>query len=152
MPKGLQTLHSMRMPMRRSVVSRSTTCFLSIHTSIRLLVTRIRNRYHLSRVNSTSLRVSTRDGVAPGKQKPPLKWSETENVLWKTPVPGRGHGSPTVVGNHVYLATAEEASETQSVLCFDRKTGKQLWQTEIHRGGFATKLHFVRMRYYSTSI
>ena len=81
----------------------------------------------------------TRDGVAPAGQKPPLKWSETDNVLWKSPVPGRGHGSPTVVGNHVYLATAKEADQTQSVLCFDRKAGKQLWKTEIHSGGFATK-------------
>jgi outer membrane protein assembly factor BamB len=81
----------------------------------------------------------TRDGVAEAKQKPPLKWGEKENVLWKTPVHGRGHGSPTVVGDQVFLATADHEKETQSVLCFDRKTGKPLWQTEVHRGGFETK-------------
>jgi hypothetical protein len=36
----------------------------------------------------------TRDGIANPKQLPPLKWSESENILWKSPVPGRGHGSP----------------------------------------------------------
>lgn len=76
-----------------------------------------------------------RNGLA-AKQNPPTKWSATENVLWKTPVPGRGHGSPTVVGDHVFLATADHDKETQSVLCFDRKTGKQLWETMIHTGGF----------------
>jgi outer membrane protein assembly factor BamB len=80
----------------------------------------------------------TRNGVAAPGQTPPLKWSEKENVLWKTPVPGRGHGSPIVVGDHVYLPTAELKTETQSVLCYDRHTGKLLWQTEIHRGKFDT--------------
>ncbi len=77
-----------------------------------------------------------RNGVVDGKQLPPLKWSETENLLWKVPVPGRGHGSPIVVGDHVYLATAEVKSETQSVLCYHRKDGKLVWQTEVHRGKF----------------
>jgi outer membrane protein assembly factor BamB len=80
-----------------------------------------------------------RNGVADAKQKPLLKWSETENVLWKSPLPGRGHGSPTVVGDQVFLAAADPETETQSVLCFSRQTGKQLWQTEVHRGSFEKK-------------
>jgi outer membrane protein assembly factor BamB len=76
----------------------------------------------------------TRNGVARADQHPPTEWSETKNVLWKAPVPGRGHGSPTVVGEHVYLATAEEPEQLQSVLCFDRRSGKQLWKTIVHRG------------------
>jgi outer membrane protein assembly factor BamB len=80
-----------------------------------------------------------RDGIADPKQTPPLKWSATENIVWKAPIPGRGHGSPTVVGNQVFLATADEDAQVQSVLCFDRKSGKQLWQTEVHRGNFETK-------------
>jgi outer membrane protein assembly factor BamB len=79
------------------------------------------------------------NGVADPKQQPPLKWSATENVLWKTPVPGRGHGSPTVVGDRVFLATADNEQQTQSVLCYHRQTGKLLWQTEVHRGNFDKK-------------
>ncbi len=60
-------------------------------------------------------------------------------MLWKSPVPGRGHGSPTVVGDQVFLATADHEREVQSVLCYDRQTGKQLWQTPVHRGGFEKK-------------
>lgn len=75
-----------------------------------------------------------RNGIASPDQSPPLRWSETENVLWKTAVPGRGHGSPTVVGDQVFLATAELEQETQSVLCFDRQTGELLWTTLVHRG------------------
>lgn len=79
------------------------------------------------------------DGVAPPGQQLPQNWSATENVRWKAMVPGRGHGSPTVVGDHVFLATAEAESELQSVLCLDRATGKQRWKTVVHRGGFTTK-------------
>lgn len=77
-----------------------------------------------------------RNGVADPRQKPPLKWSEMENVLWKAPVPGRGHGSPIVVGEQIFLATADAKEMTKSVLCYDRKTGNLLWQKEIHRGPF----------------
>lgn len=77
-----------------------------------------------------------RNGVADPNQQPPLKWSDTENVLWKALVPGRGHGSPIVVGTQVFLAAAEAPEGIQSVLCFDRATGKQLWQKEVHRGAF----------------
>ena len=36
----------------------------------------------------------------------PLKWSERENVKWKTPIPGAGHSSPIVWGNRVFVTTA----------------------------------------------
>ncbi len=77
-----------------------------------------------------------RNGVAAADQTPPVEWDAKKNILWKTPVPGRGHGSPIIVGDRVFLATADEEKETQSVLCFDRNTGKQLWKTELHQGGF----------------
>jgi outer membrane protein assembly factor BamB len=73
-----------------------------------------------------------RDGIAASGQNPPVQWSETEGILWKAPIPGRGHGSPTVVGNRIYLATADRAKQSQSVLCLDRPTGKMVWQTEVH--------------------
>jgi outer membrane protein assembly factor BamB len=81
----------------------------------------------------------SRNGVANPDQTPPTEWSDAKNVVWKTPVPGRGHSSPTVFGDHVYLATADEKAETQSVVCFDRESGKQLWETVCHRGGLMRK-------------
>ena len=65
-----------------------------------------------------------------------LHWSETRNVIWKVKVPGRGHSSPIVVGDRIYLTTADEVSQTQSALCFDRGSGNLLWAKELHRGGF----------------
>ncbi|MCA9016724.1 MAG: PQQ-binding-like beta-propeller repeat protein [Planctomycetaceae bacterium] len=80
-----------------------------------------------------------RNGIANPNQNPPLKWSNTENIVWKTPVPGRGYSSPTVVGNRIFLASADTETETQFVLCYDRTTGKQLWKTIVHKGGFSKK-------------
>jgi outer membrane protein assembly factor BamB len=45
----------------------------------------------------------------------------------------------TVVGEQVFLAAADEQADQQSVLCFDRQTGKQLWQTFVHDGGLERK-------------
>ncbi|HRX80794.1 MAG TPA: PQQ-binding-like beta-propeller repeat protein, partial [Pirellulaceae bacterium] len=80
-----------------------------------------------------------RNGIAAADQTPPLKWSQTENVLWKAHVPGRGHGSVTVVGDQTFLATADEQADKQLVLCFDRNTGKELWRTVVHDGGIERK-------------
>ena len=41
----------------------------------------------------------------------PLEWSESRNVLWKTPVPGRGWSSPSISGGRVWLTTSVEGSE-----------------------------------------
>jgi outer membrane protein assembly factor BamB len=74
------------------------------------------------------------NGLASPNQSPPVRWSESENVLWKAAIPGRGHGSPTVVGERVYLATADAQKQTQSVLALDRQSGKEVWQTIVHQG------------------
>ncbi|MBI1313499.1 PQQ-binding-like beta-propeller repeat protein [bacterium] len=81
------------------------------------------------------------NGVATAGQTPPTEWSETKNIVWTVPVPGRGHSSPTLVGDRIFLTSADESSQTQAVICFDRKTGQQLWLTPVNRGGFPAQIH-----------
>lgn len=81
-----------------------------------------------------------RNGVA-DQVAVPVKFSETDHVIWKTLVLGRGHSSPTVVGNRVFLTTATTADQIHEVLAFDRTTGKPLWRKEVNRGGFPAKNH-----------
>ena len=81
-----------------------------------------------------------RNGIA-NSTPVPTTFSETENVVWKVAVPGRGHSSPTVVGNRVFLTTADAKGKIHSVLGFDRETGKQLWQKKVNQGGFPAKNH-----------
>lgn len=77
---------------------------------------------------------------------PPVEWSETKNVKWKSEIPGRGSASPVVWDNRVFVLTAVPAGVTGAaehqprggikpldahrfiVLAIDRKTGKTLWQ------------------------
>lgn len=80
------------------------------------------------------------NGIAEAGQGVPTEWSRTTNVVWRVDVPGRGHSSPTIVGDRITLTTADEPSQTQAVICFDRSTGKQLWLTPVSQGGFP-KLH-----------
>lgn len=57
-----------------------------------------------------------RNGSAAVNQQPPLTWSDSEHVLGKSSMMGRGHGSPTVVGHRVFLATADQEQPPQAVL------------------------------------
>src|SRR5262245_30935213 len=86
----------------------------------------------------------------------PLEWSATKNVVWSAEIPGRGHSSPVVWGDRIFLTTAVEGDvvpgakavrhvlegqdfqhpdgvgadrkQTLEVLALDAKSGKILWQ------------------------
>jgi len=103
-------------------------------------------------------------GVAPNAD-PPVRWSESENVRWKAAIPGKGHSSPVLWGERVFLTTAvpfgdalgpfvDDAPGTHDsvpvtqqqrflALALDRRDGKILWQTTLreelpHEGGHVT--------------
>ncbi len=80
----------------------------------------------------------TGDGLAPD-QDLPTHWSESEGIVWRVDVPGRGHGSPVVVGDLVLLASAIDSQQKQVMLAYDRKTGEQQWQLVIHEGDFPSQ-------------
>lgn len=92
----------------------------------------------------------------------PVEWSATKNVAWKTSIPGRGHSSPIVWGNRVFLTTDIEGPviqgasavthirggqvyrhpdamsgdrrHTMKVLCLDRDSGRILWERLAYEG------------------
>ena len=65
----------------------------------------------------------------------PFEWSETRNVAWKVPVPGRGWSSPVVSGGRIWLTTAVEEKRGASlrVLAFDAENGRELLNVEAFR-------------------
>ncbi len=97
----------------------------------------------------------TSAGVAEDENLPET-WSSTENIAWKADIPGRGWSSPVVAGDRIYLtsviATAKEEPPKKGlyfggnretppadehrwmVYCVDWKTGKLLWEREMHHG------------------
>jgi outer membrane protein assembly factor BamB len=87
---------------------------------------------------------------------------KSENIRWKTPIPGLGHSSPVLWGDRLFVTTAinvqkkaplkiglygagesAEDNEVQqwNVYCLDKKTGKILWQQTAHKGVPKVKRH-----------
>jgi outer membrane protein assembly factor BamB len=64
----------------------------------------------------------------------PDKWSATENVVWKKPVPGRGNSSPIVWGDRVLLTTAYDGGRRLALLAFRRSDGSLLWESFAPEG------------------
>jgi len=79
--------------------------------------------------------------------KLPLVWSETNNIVWKVAVPGRGRSSPVVLGDRIWLTTALEQGArrtrigsddmqtaehvTLKAVCLNRTNGKIIWETTL---------------------
>jgi outer membrane protein assembly factor BamB len=63
----------------------------------------------------------------------PYQWSESQNILWKSRIPGRGWSSPVVSGGRVWLTTAIDQRGTSSLrlLAFDVATGKETVNVEV---------------------
>lgn len=72
----------------------------------------------------------------------PVNWSATENLVWKTDLPGGGNSCPIVVGNKIYLTTYSGFNVPGMrggsmddlklhFVCLDRETGKVLFTKDI---------------------
>ena len=113
-------------------------------------------------------RGAANSGVSTEKNLP-TEWSATQNVAWKTPLPGRGHSSPVVWGDRIFLTTAIEGPAvagakpplhkiegqvfrhpdsvglehtwTLNVLALDAKSGKVLWQRTAYEGPVYDERH-----------
>lgn len=72
----------------------------------------------------------TRDGHAAAARLP-LAWSETENVVWKTPVHGRGWSSPLVWKDQVWLTTATPDGRRMYAVCVDRASGRTVHDVKV---------------------
>src|SRR5215213_2255324 len=97
--------------------------------------------------------------------KPPVEWSEKKNVRWKVQLPGKGHSTPIIARDRVYVLAAAPFGEAlpavhdsapgvhdsvpvthrhqYMVLALSRADGKVLWKTVVreefpHEGGHYT--------------
>jgi outer membrane protein assembly factor BamB len=78
-------------------------------------------------------------GIVEGKGYPDT-WSGTENVRWKVKVPGRGHSSPAIWKDRIFLTSSYDG-ERRVVLCFNRDDGKLLWETAAPEPPAVEKLY-----------
>ena len=61
----------------------------------------------------------------------PLRWSDSEHVKWKVGLPGPGNSTPIVIGQRVFVSCASNEGRRRSLICFDRSTGRLLWQQDV---------------------
>ena len=76
----------------------------------------------------------------------PPEWSETRNIAWKTPIPGRGWSSPVVADGRVWLTTAVHRGAAPAdatavkgaslrALAYDVATGREVVNVELFHPG-----------------
>ncbi|MCW5977609.1 MAG: PQQ-like beta-propeller repeat protein [Bryobacteraceae bacterium] len=110
-----------------------------------------------------SFRGPNASGVADGYPAP-VSWNieKSENVRWKTAIPGLGHSSPVIWGDRIFVTTAvdekkdsslkvglygniepvtDDAAQAWKLLCLDRKSGRILWERTAHSGVPKIKRH-----------
>src|SRR6516225_2662469 len=61
----------------------------------------------------------------------PLKWGTKDNVRWRVDLPGPGNSSPIVSGDRVFVSQAVQKDSRRTLLCFDKNSGKLLWQSGV---------------------
>ncbi len=64
----------------------------------------------------------------------PSHWSQTENVAWSVDLPGVSAATPVIWNDHVFVSSSDVKNDQLMALCFDRKTGKRLWQHAVAKG------------------
>lgn len=61
----------------------------------------------------------------------PTRWGTDENIVWKAPIPGRGHSSPIIWEDDVFVTSCVESEEKRILLCLDRRTGETKWERTV---------------------
>lgn len=70
----------------------------------------------------------------------PDRWSATDNVVWRTPIEGRGNSSPIVWEDRIFLTAGRSGGRELYVLAFSRADGSLLWETDVAPGN-AERVH-----------
>ena len=80
--------------------------------------------------NWPGFRGPTRQGHSTERNLP-LHWNATSNIAWKAEVPGQGWSSPIVWGERIFVTATTENGSRCHVLCFQRDSGKLLWNKPV---------------------
>jgi outer membrane protein assembly factor BamB len=109
------------------------------------------------------------NGVSPLKNLP-IEWNAEKNIAWRVDVAGKGHSSPSIWGNRIFLTTditgdqipnkaipkhlirggmpfrnpdscCADRKHTLKVLCFDASNGKQIWERIVFDGEVYDEVH-----------
>lgn len=75
------------------------------------------------------------------EQHVPVSWDATQgkNLVWRVEVPGEGHASPIVWEDRVFVVTCLTEENERRLLCYDRQSGRLLWQQTVLQAPLETK-------------
>ncbi len=90
--------------------------------------------------NWPQFRGPTGDGHADAKGLP-VTWSETENIVWKTPIHGRGWSSPVVREGQIWMTTATEDGHEMFAVCVDLDSGRVLHDIKVFEVSDPQEIH-----------
>jgi len=79
----------------------------------------------------TSYRGPTNQGHCQGADLP-VRWSETENVVWKTAIPGKAWSSPVIWDGRIWMTNAPEDGTSLSAICVDADSGQIVHRKRLH--------------------
>ncbi len=82
--------------------------------------------------NWTHFRGSNLDGSSSDSLVPTI-WNDSVNVIWKTPIRGKGWSSPVVFGNQAWVTTATPDGKEMSGICVDFESGKVLFDIPLFK-------------------
>jgi len=71
----------------------------------------------------------------------PLHWSETRNIVWKTPIHDLGYSTPVVWGDQVWLTTATKKGTILYAVCVDLNSGRVVHDVEVFRPEKPQRIH-----------
>ena len=71
------------------------------------------------------------DGISSEKNIP-TKWSKSENIAWRTPMPGQAGATPCVWGDRIYATSADKKDLV--LVCLNTMDGKILWKQTVGTG------------------
>jgi len=61
----------------------------------------------------------------------PVRWTDRENVAWKTAIHDRGWSSPVIYGDQIWLTTATTDGHKLYAVCVDKNTGRVLHDRRV---------------------
>ncbi len=70
-----------------------------------------------------------------------VKWSENENIKWKTTIPGEGWSSPVAFGDQIWITTALQKGASLRAICIDKNSGKIIRDIEVFHVSNPEKKH-----------
>lgn len=71
----------------------------------------------------------------------PTSWGETTNIIWKTAIPGKGHSSPVIMNDEIWLTAALDNGRSRNVLTLDYRTGKIIRNQTLYTVDNTEKCH-----------